>query len=515
MSNTNKNSNSLKSKISKDLRTKANDFLNNPAKANNLIDILQYLQKALKEKQSITPAILTLEVVFVELLRRRDLLENEDAANRTQPSEAEIKYQSWLNERYEETWNFMLNSIEYEKPQESAQALVSCMKLLAAEGKYPLNTLLPLKFPRQRLRHILEKLVTAKRLQTSAIQSFKEYAEYLDVVQNSWYILPTLVKKDNFKVETLALNYLELINTLPVTKSLEDQNKLLCPLAEQANGSELFVYERTRKFINRVWNNLMTFLDTDVSESVHKQMLIVLLERILNHIDKPVLLTDFLMDSLDCGGAISLLALQGVFILIQKHNITYPDIYDKLYSMFEPEIFHTKFKARLFYLADIFLSSTHLPENLVAAFVKRLARLSLIAPPQDCIIILYFIGNLILRHRGLKSLISAQQPEEVSEDPFIEEERDPIKSNAIKSSLWELVALQKHALPSVATAAKFISQSLPNQEWDLSSVLELKEDDIFDQEISKKSKQYALAFERPQNLFLPKNDKFQQHWCLV
>lgn len=73
--------------------------------------------------------------------------------------------------------------------------------------------------------------------------------------------------------------------------------------------------------------------------------------------------------------------------------------------MFEPEIFHTKFKARLFYLADIFLSSTHLPENLVAAFVKRLARLSLIAPPQDIIIILYFIGNLMLRHPGLKRLI--------------------------------------------------------------------------------------------------------------
>lgn len=76
--------------------------------------------------------------------------------------------------------------------------------------------------------------------------------------------------------------------------------------------------------------------------------------------------------------------------------------------MFEPEIFHTKFKARLFYLADIFLSSTHLPENLVAAFVKRLARLSLIAPPQDSIIILHFIGNLILRHPGLKRLICAQ-----------------------------------------------------------------------------------------------------------
>lgn len=36
----------------------------------------------------------------------------------------------------------------------------------------------------------------------------------------------------------------------------------------------------------------------------------------------------------------------------------YPDIYGKLYTMFEPNIFHTKYKSRLFYLADIFLSST-------------------------------------------------------------------------------------------------------------------------------------------------------------
>ncbi|XP_065366345.1 nucleolar complex protein 4 homolog A [Calliphora vicina] len=515
MASVDKNINPLKNKISKELRSKANDFLNNKAKANNLLDIIQYLEKGLKEKQSLTPALLTLEVVFIELLRRRDLLHEKDVNVEENPSEAETKYRNWLTERYEETWCLMLSAIDCEKPQESAQALVSCMKLMAAEGKHPLNTLESLKFPRLRLRRILEKLISAQRPQTAAIQSFKEYAEYLDVVQNCWHTLPNLVKKPAFKKETLALNYLELIHSLPVTENLQEQNKLLCPLAESAPGSELFDYTSTRKCINKVWNNLMVWLDTEVPENVHKQMLIVLLERILTHLEKPVMLTDFLMDSLDCGGAVSLLALQGVFTLIQKHNITYPNIYEKLYSMFEPEIFHTKFKARLFYLADIFLSSTHLPENLVAAFVKRLARLSLIAPPQDAIIILYFIGNLILRHSGLKSLICAQQPQEVAEDPFIMEEREPTKSNAIKSSLWEVVALQKHAIPSVATAARFIAQPLPNKEWDLSTVLEVKEDDIFDQEITKKSKQYALAFERPQTVFLPKNDKFQQHWCLV
>lgn len=66
----------------------------------------------------------------------------------------------------------------------------------------------------------------------------------------------------------------------------------------------------------------------------------------------------------------------------------------------------------------------------------------------------------------------------MSQDPFVVEERDPTKSNAFNSSLWEIVALQKHAIPSVATAARFISQPLPNHEWDLSSVLETKEDDV-------------------------------------
>lgn len=135
----------------------------------------------------------------------------------------------------------------------------------------------------------------------------------------------------------------------------------------------------------------------DHTPATQKQLLIVLLERVLPHFDKPLLLTDFLMDSLDVGGPVSLLALQGIFTMIQEHNIDYPNIFTKLYSMFEPEIFHTKFKARLFYLSDLFLSSTHLPETLVAAFTKRLARLALVAPSEDIIIICMFIGNLILR----------------------------------------------------------------------------------------------------------------------
>lgn len=173
-----------------------------------------------------------------------------------------------------------------------------------------------------------------------------------------------------------------------------------------------------------------------------------------------------------------MLALQGVFTLIQQHNLTYPKLYEKLYSMFEPEIFHTKFKARLFYLADIFLSSSHLPENLVAAFVKRLARLSLVAPPQDIVTIVYFIGNLILRHPGLKRLICHPIGNEIPQDPYIMDERDPIQSNALESSLWEIASLQQHLIPSVAQAAKIIINPLPKGEWNLSNYLEINENDV-------------------------------------
>lgn len=81
--------------ISKELRTKANDFLNSRRHANNLVDIigelkvgknkmvmmykyqskknLFLLQQSALQKQSIIPALLTLEVVFVELLKRREM----------------------------------------------------------------------------------------------------------------------------------------------------------------------------------------------------------------------------------------------------------------------------------------------------------------------------------------------------------------------------------------------------------------------------------------------------------
>ena len=48
---------------------------------------------------------------------------------------------------------------------------------------------------------------------------------------------------------------------------------------------------------------------------------------------------------------------------------------------------------------------SHLPGYLVAAFIKKLSRLSLTAPPHGLTLILPFIYNLVNRHPNCKALL--------------------------------------------------------------------------------------------------------------
>ena len=79
-----------------------------------------------------------------------------------------------------------------------------------------------------------------------------------------------------------------------------------------------------------------------------------------------------------------------MFTLISKYNLEYPEFYTKLYQLFTPELLHVKYRARFFHLANIFLSSTHLPAYLVAAFIKRLSRLCLSAPSNTIPMVIRF-----------------------------------------------------------------------------------------------------------------------------
>lgn len=509
------------SKVSKKLHSMAIDFLSSRRNANNLADIIALIES---NESNIPPCLLALEIIFLEVLKRRDMfLENPTAGSCAVDTESQ--YRIWLRECFDDAWSKILAVVSNSpKISVQTQALSTAMKLIAMEGQNPLE---PLKkeehyFPNNRLRLLLVAILSSGRNGGQLLARLQEFSTYPDVLYNVWkQLFPIAIglqRSGQRPDENFIRNYLDLIDKFPLPKPGRGErgqdhdltDNLLC--GQQGHNGYILNMDHMRKAVNKVWGCVMHWNHTPATQRL---LLVVLLERVLPFLDKPLLLTDYLMDSLDSGGAISLLALQGIFTLIQNHNLEYPNIFSKLYSMFEPEIFHTKFKARLFYLSDMFLSSTHLPENIVAAFAKRLARLSLVAPPEDIHIILMFIGNLILRHPGLKLLIDNPNRTNVPEDPFVMEERDPSKSRAMESSLWELHALQSHVLPGVGTAANFIYNPLPSVEWDLSQILEDNSDDIFEREMKKKLKEIALTFDRPQSLSLPQHERVSQFWQLV
>ncbi|EDX16198.1 GD11637 [Drosophila simulans] len=126
-----------------------------------------------------------------------------------------------------------------------------------------------------------------------------------------------------------------------------------------------------------------------------------------------------------------------------------------------------------------------------------------------------FVCNLLLRHTGLQKLIRASHAADELSDPYNPTETDPVKSEAMNSSLWEITLLQKHVVPEVANAARFINSSLPVMEFDLAPLLDRKECNIFDDELQSKAKQFALNYERPTNLALPKNQFVTKYWDLI
>jgi U3 small nucleolar RNA-associated protein 19 len=66
----------------------------------------------------------------------------------------------------------------------------------------------------------------------------------------------------------------------------------------------------------------------------------------------------------------------------------------------------------------------------------------------------------------------SQLQEHGFEEVFLPEETDPMATKAIESSLWELVQLQTHYHPNVATIAKVISEQFTKHSYNMEDFLD-------------------------------------------
>lgn len=116
-------------------------------------------------------------------------------------------------------------------------------------------------------------------------------------------------------------------------------------------------------------------------------------------------------------------------------------------------------------------TSSLLPAQMVAAFIKRMARLALSSPPASIVIIIPFIYNLLKRHPTCMQLIHGSATSEEN-DSYNHLEDDPMKCNALQSSLWEMQTLQNHFAPNVATLAKIFNEQFTKPSYNLEDFLD-------------------------------------------
>ncbi|XP_054273493.1 nucleolar complex protein 4 homolog [Macrosteles quadrilineatus] len=464
-------------------------FLSDKKHSNILIDILAQFQKP-----SETPAtcVNAVESIFTEVLKRKDMAVT-DSEN---SSEAESQYKDWLRDCYEEAWSKLLICLEKGKSECKLQSLNTLFKLLSIEAKFPVIKLKKKKknnvgFPLHRLKDMLTSLYQSHTLSEEVLKRLSELFNYKDVESNLWLAADGVCKavtQQNSTEKTLW-NLLLVLSKLPKLK--KGSEIVLCDIKNGVPEERL-----VQAAVERVWKKLSGL---QCSPRTHQLLMVVLVEHIMPRMDNIIFLTDYLMDALERDECeISMIALQGIFNLVLKHNIEYPDIFGKLYQLFTPEALKAKYKARLFALADEFLRSTHLPLALVAGFAKRYARLLLHACPPDQVVLLSSMANLLIRHPDLKPLYHNPGGKDVAEDPYDEAEKDPVKSGALSSQLWEVKLMQHHHSDRVSRLAMVISNDLPSVEYSMDPVLDLTWEKMIEKEIKfleKKIPQVAAKFQ--------------------
>jgi len=187
---------------------------------------------------------------------------------------------------------------------------------------------------------------------------------------------------------------------------------------------------------------------------------------------------------------------------MKEYNLDYPSFHPRLYAFLDRDVLHSKWRARFFRLLELFLGSTHLPLTLLASFLKRLARLSLHAPPAAIVIVIPFTYNILKRHPGLMVMIHRAEDSESDPDPYSPTEPSPLNTQALSSSLWELQSHTRHWHTGVATLAKVFSEAFTKQGYKMEDFLDLGYAGLFDADAKRTiKKEPALAIDNPVNLF--------------
>ncbi|KAG0566936.1 hypothetical protein KC19_7G098200 [Ceratodon purpureus] len=458
-------------------------------------------------------------------------------------AKADAIYKKWVWDRYREFVVTLLRFVARHNamPEVQTAALHAIMELVRNEVQGEFNNRLYMK--------LCSTLVCSKAFNSDLLSVItSDYFKYLDVCYYTYSNMekiaerrlskkvtgPETISSDdeddsgrNFtSVFSMVRNMYDVLINLPPL-SQEDLSELWSSTSASEDGEKASDgsseackdLKKQRQRMNKAW---LAFLRLPLPFDTYKKVLAQLHKRVIPFLSNPILLSDFLTNSYNQGGLISVMALNGLFILMTLHGLEYPDFFNKLYALLEPSIFVAKHRARFFELTDTCLKSNMIPAYLAAAFAKKLGRLALSAPPSGALVVIAMIHNLLRRHPSINHLVhrdassttSSDSEAKRGADPFLEFETDTAKCNALESSLWEIDTLRNHYCPAVSRFVASLETDLTvrskTTEVGISDFSSGSYTTIFTEEVSKRLKAVPLAFYQtvPCSLFSEKTEDF-------
>ncbi|KAG5939094.1 hypothetical protein E4U53_007890 [Claviceps sorghi] len=445
--------------------------------------------------------------VFMRLLAQGSLVAKKSL------SEKDLFVVGWLKDQLSQYKAVLLNLLGEEDL--AATALTLSMRLLKAEGQF-LYDKEEYSFPTAFMESIVRAILVSDNedVRRAFIEEFAE--QYDDIRFFTFKSVKNLVERlaqEEDESQGLFNRVFALISALDgVPESADDLEDFYIAKPSKKSHPLRSVTQHKRQGQD-AWLALMGIVDT---KEERKRLLDIVSTIIAPWFTKPELLADFLTNCYNAGGSMSLLALSGVFYLIQERNLDYPSFYAKLYSLLDRDILHSKHRSRFFRLLDTFLASTHLPAALVASFLKRLSRLALNAPPSAIAFVVPWVYNMLKRHPSCTFMLhrvvaDPERKQQIKEhgfhDRFLPDETDPMETKAMESCLWEIVQLQSHYHPNIATISKVISEQFTKQSYNMEDFLDHSYASLLEAELGKDVKKApVIEFQIPKRIFLPQDD---------
>lgn len=279
---------------------------------------------------------------------------------------------------------------------------------------------LPEEFP----LHVYEKLVQACIANGSISVSLLMSAmgEYGDLLSFGLCCIKRLLKSK-------AVTHQQAFPIISAVKMEQVEERAFCV----HSGKKKWKKKATVEF-SAVWMYFLnTFPSSPLDKTLLKQILAILDGRVIPFLSSPQLLIDFLSTLFSQGGIIGWLSLSSLFTLIRKHRLDYPHFFDQLLTMTTPEMMHSRYRKRFLSLLATFMRSTHISEQHLRSFLKKVAGLSLSAPPSAARWIIPFVYNLLKQHQAL----------------LLDMIHDPQATNK-KFALYELSVLFNHHIGSIS-----------------------------------------------------------------